>query len=203
MKQLILTSNEGARLSLNQIKARSFGGEKLKKRRKIQRPLVPGKVHHVVFKSSKAKGSLSFYTHKLIVARLLKSKARKFFVEIQDFVNMGNHLHLKVRFKDRYRFGQFLKSFAGTLARQITGAKKGKAFGRFWDGIVFTRVLLSSFEELRLRGYFEGNHRQRELGYKERENYLQRFNQFLYRLKSKKATSRDLSNLLDDLHPYR
>jgi REP element-mobilizing transposase RayT len=143
----------------------------------------------VVFKSSKAKGRLSFYAHRLFVASLLKEKSRKFFVEVLDFVNMGNHLHLKVRFKDRHRFGQFLKSYAGTLARQITGARKGRSFGRFWDGLVFTRILMSSLEELGLRGYFESNHRQRELGYAERVHYLQRFNQFLYRLKSKKAAS--------------
>ncbi|MCE3009233.1 MAG: hypothetical protein LW875_01305 [Proteobacteria bacterium] len=189
MKQQFLVSAEGQRIPLNQIKARSFGGEKLRKRRKIRRPLLPGKVHHVVFKSSKAKGSLSFYTHKLLIAHLLKEKSRKFFVDIQDFVNMGNHLHLKVRFKDRHRFGQFLKSFAGTLARKMTGARKGKAFGRFWDGLVFTRILVSSFEELSLKGYFEGNHRERELGYSERKFYLKRFNEFLYRLKSKKAAS--------------
>ena len=187
MKQQVLTSSEGLRLPLNQIKTRSFGGEKLRKRRKTKRPLVPGKVHHVVFKSSKAKGRLSFLAHRLFVASLLKEKSRKFYVEVQDFVNMGNHLHLKVRFKDRHRFGQFLKSFAGTLARHITGARKGKAFGRFWDGLVFTRILLSSLEELGLRAYFEGNHRQRELGYAERVQYLKRFNEFLYRLKARKA----------------
>ncbi len=96
---------------------------------------------------------------------------------------MGNHIHLKVRFKDANRMKQFLKSFSGNLARQITGAKKGNKFGKFWDGLVYTRVLTSKLEELGLKGYFEGNHIQRELGYKERERYLKSFNQFLYRLR--------------------
>lgn len=149
--------------------------------------MLPGFITHVVFKFSKAKGNLSVYTHKKIVAELLKLKSKKFFVEIIDWVNMGNHLHLKVKFKDKKRFGQFLKSFAGTLARAITQAKKGNPFGRFWDGLVYTRILLTKFEELGLKGYFEANHRERELGQKEREFYLTRFNQFLYRLKQKKA----------------
>ncbi len=107
-----------------------------------------------------------------------------------DWVNMGNHLHLKIRFKDRKYVGKFLKSFSATLARKITGAKKGNKFGKFWDGLVFTRVLSSRFEEFGIKGYFEANHRQREYGFEERKRYLKQFNQFLYRLKRKKAKSR-------------
>ncbi len=172
---------------LRSIKACCHGGVSLKKRRKIARPLLPGKITHVVFKSSKATAELSFYKHKRLVASLLKAKSRRFFIEILDWVNMGNHLHLKVRFKDRKRMGQFLKSFTGTLARAITGAKKGNRFGKFWDGLAYTRVLLSKLEEIGLKGYFEGNHRQRELGYHERNFYLKRFNQFIYRLRQIKA----------------
>lgn len=162
---------------------------KLKKRRKVARPLQPGSMTHVVFKSSRAQGRLSFYTHKKLVKSLLHEKSKKFYVEILDFVNMGNHLHLKVRFKDKVRFQKFLKSYSALLARKITGARKGKPFGRFWDGLVFTRVLRSKIEELGLKGYFEGNHCQRELGYQERKFYLKRFNEFIYRLKQTRAAS--------------
>jgi REP element-mobilizing transposase RayT len=172
---------------LRAIKAVTHGGMSLKKRRKVKRPLVPGLITHVVFKSAKAKKDLSFYKHKKLVATLLKEKSKKFFVEIIDWVNMGNHLHLKVRFKDRKRMGMFLKSFAALLARKITGAKKGIKFGKFWDGLVYTRVLLTKFEELGLRGYFEANHCERELGHAERERYLKQFNQMLYRLKQVRA----------------
>lgn len=172
---------------LKYIKRYTHGGVSLKKRRKIKRPLQAGRITHVVFKSSKAKGALSFYHHKRLVRALLRERGRRFFVEILDFVNMGNHLHLKVRFKDEVRFKNFLRTFAALLARKITGAKKGIKFGRFWDGLVYTRVLMSKLEELGLKGYFEGNHRQRELGYSERVLYLKRFNQFLYRLKATRA----------------
>lgn len=169
------------------IKSRTHGGMKLKKRRKIKRPLVPGAVTHVVLKSSKATGDLSFYKHKILVKSLLSEKAKKFFVEIKDFVNMGNHLHIKAKFKDRQKFQQFLKSYTALLARKITGAKKGQRFGKFWDGLVYTRVLLTKFEELGLKAYFEGNHIERELGYAERDRYLKRWNQYLYRLKATRA----------------
>lgn len=172
---------------LRKIKAYSFGGVSLKKRRKVARPLVEGLVHHVVFKSSKAKNELSFYRHKLTINKLIKQLSKKYFIEILDFVNMGNHLHLKVRFKDKKRFQNFLRTFTALAARKITGAVKGKSFGKFWDGLVFTRIIKTKFEELGLKGYFEGNHVQRELGYAEREFYLKRWNEFLYRLKQRRA----------------
>ncbi len=187
------------RSDLRSIKAASHGGVSLKKRRKLARPLIPGCITHVVFKSSKAKGSLSFYTHKLLVHKLLKAKSKKFFVELLDYVNMGNHLHLKVRFKDKKRFAQFLKSFSSLLARSITHAKRGNPFGRFWDGLVYTRVLLTRLEELGLKGYFEGNHRQRELGYRARDEYLKRFNQMIYRLRKTKARAGPLSRIQEEL----
>ena len=176
---------------LRAVKARSFGGSSLKKRRKIARPLREGLVHHVVFKSKKAQGALSFYKHKNLVRSLLNERKKKFFIEVLDFVNMGNHLHLKVRFKDRKRFQNFLRTFAAILARKITGAHRSnsfkKAHGKFWDGMVFTRILTSKLEELGLRGYFEGNHRERELGRSERDFFLKRWNQFIYRLRQRRA----------------
>ena len=182
MQQSLLPKNE-----MKHFKRYTHGGVSLKKRRKVERPLLNNKITHVVLKSSKAKGRLSFYKNKRLVNRELRSKAKQFYIEILDFVNMGNHLHLKVRFKDKARFKQFLKSFSGVLARKITGAKKGNPFGRFWDGLAYTRVLLSRLEELSLKGYFEANHRQREYGYAERELYLKRFNQYIYRLKATRA----------------
>jgi hypothetical protein len=173
--------------NLRLLKFKSFGGVSLKKRRKTARPLVPKLVQHVVFKSSKAKGSLSFYSHKIFVAKLLKERAKKYFIEIIDWVNMGNHLHLKVRFKTKENFQNFSRTFAALLARKITNSHRGKSFGKFWDGLVFTRILTSKLEELGLKGYFEGNHRQRELSYQDREFFLKRWNQFMYRLRQKKG----------------
>jgi len=180
--------------NLRIIKSRSFGGSNFKKRRKTARPLIPNLVHHVVFKSSTAKGSLSFYAHKNFASKLLKERSKKYFIEILDWVNMGNHLHLKVRFKNKLNFQNFSRTFAALLARKITNSYRGKSFGKFWDGLVFTRILTSKLEELGLKGYFEGNHRQRELSYHDREFLLKRWNQFIYRLRQRKALRQDDSS---------
>jgi REP element-mobilizing transposase RayT len=190
--QMNLLSKE----ELRYVKSWSHGGSKIKLRRKIKRPLVANLPIHVVFKSSKARGSLSFYKHKQLVARLLQQRAKKYFVEVKQFVNMGNHLHLCVKFKNRELFQNFLRTFAALLARKITGASRAKGFGRFWDGLVFTRVLHSSLEVLGLKGYFEGNHRQRELGPQERQQYLAGFNSFLKSLKSVRAKNREFAEFV-------
>lgn len=157
---------------LRTFKKLTHGGLQRKSKRKTARPLVPGKLTHVVFKSSKAKGSLSFYKNKLLVKYLLKQRSQKYFIEILDFVNMGNHLHLKVRFKNTVYFKNFLRTFSALLARKITKARKGFKFGKFWDHLVFTRVLTSSFEMLGLKVYFEANRIERVSGYEARKEYL-------------------------------
>lgn len=161
----------------------THGGAKVKLKRKTKRPLINNKITHVVLKSSKAKGYLSFYKNKQKVHSLLKERSKKYFIEILDFVNMGNHLHLKVRFKDKNRFKNFLRTFTALLARKITSAKKGKVFGKFWDGLAYTRVLTSAYEILGLKGYFQANRIQRDYGYQAREKFLEKFNQKLYKLK--------------------
>lgn len=178
------------------IKSWSHGGLSLKKRRKTRRPLLPKKKIHVVFKSKKATGALSLLAHQKLINRLLTERGKKYFVTIHEKVNMGNHLHLKVSCQDIKMFQNFLRTFAAILARKITGAHRANSFGRFWDGLVFTRVLHSSLEELGLRGYFEANHRERELGPQSREAYLNSFNSFIRRLKSVRAESRSLSEVV-------
>lgn len=172
---------------LRYVKTWSHGGQKFNKRRKIKRPLVAGKSTHVIFKSAKAKGRLSLLTHKLFVNSLLRKLARKYFVTIQDSINMGNHLHLKVKFKDAERFRNFMRVFAALTARQVTGARKGVRFGRFWDGLVFTRVIHSKFDELQLNGYLAANLHERDCGVGAREHVLDEFNQFLRKLKGVRA----------------
>lgn len=144
-----------------------------------------------MFKSAKARGSFSFYRHKSLITALLRERSRRFFVEVQDFVNMGNHLHLKVRFKDCRQFQNFLRTFAGLLARRITKAHRGAGLGvKFWDGLVYTRILRSRLEELGLKFYFSGNQIERDLGYQERVEYLKQWNRYIYRLKGARAAPR-------------
>lgn len=183
MQQTLLPKQE-----LRYVKRYTHGGLSLKKRRKIKRPLIPGAVTHLVLKSSKARGRYCLLRNKRIVTALLKERADRFYIEVLDFVNMGNHLHLKVRFKDVKFFQNFLRTFSGLLARRITNSHKGRRFGtKFWDGLAFTRVLRSKIEEFGLKGYFEANREQARKGYAARQAYLLKFNRFMYRLRQTRA----------------
>lgn len=159
------------------------GGATGKGHRKLERPLSTRKWIHLVLKSDKARGKLSFLTptNKILIQRILKEKAKKFGVSLADQANVGNHLHLKVRITSRESFQKFLKSITTLIARKITGARKGKPFGRFWQGLAFTRVLTSRTEELNLMGYIMANRIEAATSVETRDKFLRRFNSWVYR----------------------
>jgi REP element-mobilizing transposase RayT len=188
--------NSQDRAKLKGVKPWSFGGLSLRKRRKTKRPLIEGRWTHLVLKSSRARGDWSLLKrcNRLHAEELLRQVSRRFYVQVKagSFVNMGNHLHLVVRFNDRQQFGKFLKSFSAQLARRVTGARRGQPRGRFWDGIPFTRVLRTSFEELQLRGYLRANLIERSFSQAKREEYLEIWNSYIHKLKSVRAGPREL-----------
>jgi hypothetical protein len=52
-------------------------------------------------------------------------------------------LHVLVRARRRDGFQGFLRSFAGIVARVVTGARRSRplAGGRFWGGLAWSRVV--------------------------------------------------------------
>lgn len=178
-----------------------YGGLKTKGHRKLERPFHAGKPLHLVLKSDKAKGKFSLLgaTNKIEVRALVFGQAKRFGVDISDYVNMGNHLHIKVRASSRLQFQRFLKTITGRIARHVTGAKKGRKFGRFWQGLAYTRVLKSRMEELRLRGYFSANRTEAVAGKAKREAFLKEFNTWLRR--ERRGTSRPRHTTFEDTIP--
>lgn len=154
------------------------GGVKSQGRRKQERPLAANKPVHLVLKSQKAIGSWSFLTPKnrQAVWDIIQRKAKKFGIRIADYANVGNHLHMNLRFSSRENFQNFLRAITCLIARKITGAKKGQAKGRFWEGLAFTRLLKTSFELKQLKGYFEANRVESTRGPAARQRFLDAFN---------------------------
>lgn len=163
------------------------GGLKNKGFRKLERPLSTKKWIHLNLKSDKAKGPLSFLTpkNKLLIKKIIRAKARKFGVKIADGANVGNHIHLKIKIQNRESFQKFLKSITCLIARKVTGARRGHKFGRFWQGLAFTRVLTSALEELNLKGYIQANKIEAQKGELAREKFLKQFSAWVYRERSK------------------
>jgi hypothetical protein len=145
--------------------ASSYGGAAVKR---IQaRPVVPKRAHHVTLRASQARGEWSFLKPKnyALVTHLLRRQAKRHFVALESFVNVGNHLHLKVRPQTREGFANFLRSVTCLLSRAITGARKGRPLTkRFFDALAWSRVVRTWAEEKILNQYFDDNALEAALG---------------------------------------
>jgi len=173
MKQMALLET----LNRSQRSAFSYklvhGGISKPGKRKIARPFIRKKWMHLVLKSSKAKGSLSLLAkrNKAVVAKIVSEQARQCGAELKEQINMGNHIHIRIRFFERSQMRKYLRAVPGLIARHVLGAEKGAAKGKFWDGLAFTRVL-DSYNNFRLSGYFRANVFERDFGPAARESAL-------------------------------
>jgi REP element-mobilizing transposase RayT len=136
----------------------------LQGRRKEARPLSPKLPLHVTFRSAKARGELSFLHPRN--ARRVSAKARelakRFQVRIHQYANSGNHLHLLIEGKTRKGLQDFLRAMGARIAGIVTGAKKGSPFGKFWDGLVFSRVVTRGRDFANTQWYVLKNHLEAE-----------------------------------------
>ncbi len=139
--------------------AAAHGGAPSKGRRKVRRPLDVRKPIHLVLKSSRARGDWSLLRdrNRHWIERLVAIKAKKFGVQIQGYVNVGNHLHIKLKLRDRNGFQKFLKAVTALIARRVTGARKGAPKGQFWDALAYTKVIRVWRQEQTLNRYLHAN----------------------------------------------
>ncbi len=129
------------------------GGAVRRGRRKLERPVSVRRPMHLVLTSQRARGPWSLRKHEHAVRNALRTMARRFGIRIYDFANVGTHLHLLVRARRRDSFQAFLRSFAGLIARRVTGARRGKPCGRFFDAIAWSRVVSWGRDYLGVRHY--------------------------------------------------
>jgi hypothetical protein len=98
---------------------------------------------HICLRSEKATGRLGFLNPRnfLKIQKILRDARKQYSIDIADFANGGQQLHLRLRTGRREDFQNFLRQVTCLIARDITGARKGQPFGRFWDGLCYSRVL--------------------------------------------------------------
>ena len=119
------------------------GGDLYQGLRKESRPFDPRRPLHLTLRSERAKGDWSLLDHKhdRRIRHLVYRFAEKNRVKIYKYANSGNHLHLLVQAKQHQDFKNFLKTISGLIARTVTGARKGKPVGKFWDALAWTRIV--------------------------------------------------------------
>ena len=157
---------------------REHGGDTRTRSRKIHRPLLAGMNHHLVLRSERARGQWSFLhrRNRSRVESLIYRQASHRDVQIDRLANVGNHLHLIVRFKTTADFQRFLKAIGGLIVRTVTGARKGygisaahssrlvtvsktgsSARRKFWDGLAYTRLVTWGRELKMVQAYLAKN----------------------------------------------
>ncbi|MES2856153.1 MAG: transposase, partial [Bdellovibrionota bacterium] len=139
--------------------------------RKLKRPFDKKRPISLTMKATKAKGRLSMGSHKnrAVVDRLLEKSVKRTKAKVHRFANVGNHLHLLVSFPSRDALKRFLRTFSGEVARAITGARRGKPFGKFWDALAHSRVIIGRKAYLAIDRYIFANQLEAGHGYKNRE----------------------------------
>ncbi len=143
---------------------RGFGGAGLKGNPKEKRPFSRKHLIHVIFKSSRARGANSFLAPRNAkrVNQIIRSVGRKTGVEIRDYVNVGNHLHLLIKTHHRLCMSRFLRAVGGLLPRLILGCEKGRPLVEpFWDGRPYSKIVAGGLRSFRqIQNYFSKNRRQ-------------------------------------------
>ncbi len=174
-------------LGASKLKKKTHGGTK--SNAKVARPFAPNKWLHISNSSELTIGLFSMlsFANKIEIEQIIRTEAKKCFVQIADYVNMGNHYHLKARAKRKEDLQKFLKVIHSKIAKFITNAKKGNAKGKFWDGLTFSRLLTSALEELNLKGYFQANRIEKSEGKEKREEFLKRQRTWVRSLKTSSA----------------
>jgi REP element-mobilizing transposase RayT len=140
------------------------GGAFTRCRRKLERPVSVRRPMHVVLTSHRARGPWSLRRHERAVRDALRTMARRFGIRVYDFANVGTHLHLLVRARRRESFQAFLRSFAGIVARRVTGARRGRPSGPFFSGLAWSRVVAWGRDYLGVRHYVFRNEIEGALG---------------------------------------
>ncbi|HEY3594832.1 MAG TPA: transposase [Polyangiaceae bacterium] len=128
-------------------------------RRKSARPLEPTLPLYIVLRSSRAQGPWSLQRPDLEprIHQTCHALAERYGVQIIEYANGGDQLHLLVRMDSRAGFQAFLRAFAGITARHVTGARKGKPTGKFWDALTYSRVMSYGIEFETLRSNLARN----------------------------------------------
>lgn len=131
-----MAKRKNIQLSLfNDKKQAAFGGSLLKSNPKTKRPLSTRDPVHLVLRSLKARGKMSFQRKPSEAKRVFYKTAEKYGIRIYKYANAGNHFHVILRIYQRFLWKAFICELTSRLAA-LMGAAAG-----FWTGRPFTRIV--------------------------------------------------------------
>lgn len=153
MKQQSLFDQKPKRGRKAKIPHGHFGGMYLKGYNpKGKRPMDSKKALHLVLRSTKATGVRSFKSQKFAakIWEIISRSAEKNGINIYEYANSGNHLHLLLRAKNRDEYQAFIRTITGLIARLVGKSERGAPLKeKFWDGRPFSRIVSFAAKEFR------------------------------------------------------
>jgi REP element-mobilizing transposase RayT len=141
---------------------KEYGGDLYKTRRGRlgRRPLATRQTMHLVLKSTRAKGDLSFRKSKnaQAIKRIVDRFTKKYGIRLISLANVGNHLHFHIKLGNLRTYSPFIRAITAAIAMAVTGRSRwNKADGKFWDRRPFTRVIVGFRSWLNLQDYVRVN----------------------------------------------
>jgi hypothetical protein len=135
------------------------GGDVGKGKRKRARPLDTKKPLHVVLRSSRATRDWSMLRSSFAgrIKNDARRLARRYGLTLYRYANVGNHIHMLARARSRPGLQCFLRVFAGVTAKLVTGARRGRPVGRFWDRLAYSRIVSWGREYRSVAAYVRQN----------------------------------------------
>lgn len=143
---------------------KSYGGVLLntRKGRQSGTPLATKNTMHLILRSSKAIGDLSFkkQKHSQNIKRIISQFSAKYGIKIISFANVGNHLHMHLKLSKLQGYKPFIRAVTAAIAMSVTGLNrwnKNTKKEKFWDYRPFTRVIIGLRALLIMKDYLEIN----------------------------------------------
>jgi hypothetical protein len=136
-------------------------------KRKVERPFDRKKPIFITLKASCAKDKLSMrnYNREVEIKALIDREVKTSGAKLHSYSNNGNHLHIFAKFPSRIAFQRFLRTIGALIARLVTGARKGRPFGKFWDALAHSRVVSGKRGYLQVMHYLDKNIFEASYGY--------------------------------------
>ena len=124
---------------------REFGGARLKSNPKRARPIEANKPIHLILKSQVARGSkysMLLPKNFKAISKAVYELAQKYKIKIDRFENVGNHLHMVVKFPSQGAYVAYIRGLSSTIARHVLGVSKKLVKGiKFWQARPYTRII--------------------------------------------------------------
>ena len=135
----------------------AHGGRKVRGKRKTARPIATKECMHVIMHSDRARGQWALDKHRKEIEALIAKTAERFGIKVRGRQVLWNHIHLLIQGRKRREIQGFLRVLPALITMLVTGAGNTRPMGRFWGGLVFSRIVKWDRDYLGMLRYIAKN----------------------------------------------